>query len=227
MPFGDEVRNTVLLWADRHCCLCKKTCGINIVVHHLVPEAQNGGDDIDNAIPLCFECHGIVQHYNDEHPIGTKYKPDELKVRRDQVYEEFTRYLVLQIHYVITQTIPGSAGTKRNLPDVGFIVDHRGIGPPAQLKVNVVAKLDGESVGTPENDRGHYSGTKVWNLNPTLGVSGHFSLPESAVGKTGKLELVVDVTIIDVYKREHTNLPVSWVYMAAGNDWYFEPCPSL
>ncbi|MFB3814583.1 MAG: HNH endonuclease [Terriglobales bacterium] len=55
MPFNNEVKNRVLLWSDWHCRLCKKACGANIEVHHLVPEHDNGGDAIDNAIPLCFD----------------------------------------------------------------------------------------------------------------------------------------------------------------------------
>jgi hypothetical protein len=118
MAFSDDVRNKVLLWSDRHCCLCKKACGINIEVHHLVSEEQSGTDDIDNAIPLCFECHGAVQHYNPKHPIGTKYKPSELKKRREQVYEEFTRHLVPPIHYEINQSLPG--GGARTFRTWGF-----------------------------------------------------------------------------------------------------------
>ena len=68
MAFDLETRTKVLLWCDRHCCLCKKDCGINIEVHHVEPEVAGGSDDIDNAIPLCFDCHGAVQHYNNEHP---------------------------------------------------------------------------------------------------------------------------------------------------------------
>lgn len=87
-------------------CLCKKPCGVNIEVHHLVPENQGGTDDLDNAIPLCFDCHSEVMRYNQEHPRGTKYKQDELRPRREQVYEKFTRHLVPPIGYRITQEVP-------------------------------------------------------------------------------------------------------------------------
>jgi len=42
---------------------------------------------LENCIPLCFECHGEVEAYNTEHPIGTKYTARELKRRRDDWYE--------------------------------------------------------------------------------------------------------------------------------------------
>jgi HNH endonuclease len=51
---------------------------------HIVPRAERGSDDIDNAIPLCFECHAEVHAYNDAHPRGRKFRPDELRAHRDQ-----------------------------------------------------------------------------------------------------------------------------------------------
>ena len=106
MAFDQKLRTAVLLWCDRHCCLCKKACGVNIEVHHIIPEASGGSNDIDNALPLCFNCHSEVSRYNTEQPMGTKYKPEELKARREQVYEEFTRHLVPPIHYEITNYLP-------------------------------------------------------------------------------------------------------------------------
>lgn len=34
-------------------------------------------------LPLCFNCHAEVGHYNDRHPKGTKYRPGELRGHRD------------------------------------------------------------------------------------------------------------------------------------------------
>lgn len=221
MAFSDDVRNKVLLWSDRHCCLCKKACGINIEVHHLVPEEQEGGDDIDNAIPLCFDCHGSVQHYNPKHPKGNKYKPDELKKRREQVYEEFTRHLVPPIHYEISQALRG--GGARKLPDIGFLVTNLGAALPVRLRVVAEVFMNGTSAGVPAGV--HYSGKELWNLNPQSSVSGHFALPKNHENPNDKLEIKVDVTIVDIYHREHHNLPVSWVYMPTEEGWYFEPCP--
>src|ERR1043166_5351104 len=116
MPFSPDLRDKLLLWCDRHCCLCKKACDVFIEVHHIDP---NGGDDEDNAIPLCFECHGRVSHYDPKHPIGTKCKSAELKKRREQIYDEFTRHLVPALSYKVYQS-------GRILPDVGLSVLHPG-----------------------------------------------------------------------------------------------------
>jgi HNH endonuclease len=200
----------------------KKLCGVNIEVHHIDPEGQDGTDDIDNALPLCFECHSAVQHYNDLHPRGSKYKPEELRATRDQIYEEFTRHLVPPIHYEMTQAL--GEGRRRKYPDVGFLVQNLGNALAVKLRVNIEVIGDDQSLGSPAGP--HYSGTCLWNLNPQSLIQGHFDIPRTA--KTpSKVEVVVKLTIVDMYEREHHNLPVAWVYMPEQNDWYFEPSPSI
>jgi hypothetical protein len=38
---------------------------------------------IDNAIPVCFECHAEIHSYNDQHPRGRKFLPDELRGHKE------------------------------------------------------------------------------------------------------------------------------------------------
>ena len=38
---------------------------------------------MENCIPLCFDCHADMLAYDDNHPKGTKYRPDELRRHRD------------------------------------------------------------------------------------------------------------------------------------------------
>ena len=71
--FCEEDKTKCLLWCSRHCCLCGKACGTNIEIAHVIPKGQDGSDDIDNAIPLCFDCHSEIGRYNKEHPRGNKY----------------------------------------------------------------------------------------------------------------------------------------------------------
>lgn len=51
---------------------------------HIVPKAEGGTDDIDNAIAVCFECHAEIHSYNDRHPRGRKFRPEELRLHKDQ-----------------------------------------------------------------------------------------------------------------------------------------------
>lgn len=220
MAFPEKVRTKVLLWCDRHCCWCKKACGVNIEVHHII---QGGGEDVDNAIPLCLDCHGRVQHYNDGHPIGTKYKPEEIRARREQVYEEFTRHLVPPIDFQITQRVrtPQGATGERQFPDVGFTLSHLGDSLPVRVFITVQIKLGETSLGFPEVE--YYSGEKPWHMNPRRAFFGHFKVPAEAVESDERLEARVVAKVIDCYEREHTLLPVGFVYMREENSWYAEP----
>lgn len=205
-----------LLWCERHCCLCGKACGTDIEVAHIDPKK---GNDIDNAIPLCYECHAKIGHYNREHPKGSKYTPQELKKRRDQIYEEYTRHLVPPIHFEITQNLPFS-NKKRTFPDVGFNINHLGDRLPVKVFVRVELFLGGRFLSTPG---GHYNNKESWNLNPRLGYQGHFKVPEKAVKSTKRLEAKVFITIIDQFERSHSLLPVSWVYDRNKNLWWANP----
>jgi len=215
MGFPDALREKLLLWCDRHCCLCKKACGPLIDVHHIRQKADGGEDTEDNAIPLCFDCHGIVGHYNAQHPKGNKFSVRELQARREQVYDEFTRHLVPSIEYKVTQ-----AG--RAFPNVGFFVGHLGGGPPVKLDVNVAVYLGTERVpGVPTDPL--YLGKVRWNLNPLHGVSGHLTVPGAAAASDAQLAVCVRVVVWDVYDRSHILLPASWVFDREVDDWWFDP----
>jgi hypothetical protein len=71
----------------RRCCICHKFCGVKIEVDHIVPAAEGGPDDVDNAIPVCFDCHAEIYSYNDKHPRGRKFRPEELRGHKDQWLE--------------------------------------------------------------------------------------------------------------------------------------------
>ena len=222
MGFSPKIRTKVLLWSDRHCCLCKKPCDTNIEVHHIVPEADGGSNGIENAIPLCFDCHGRVHNYKGSQSLGNKYKPEELKVRRNQVYEEFTRHLVPPIYYAITQTI--SEKKKRKLPDVGFVISNLGDSLPVKAKVKVSFVVPNKKTILGGD---YYSGKRLWHLNPRLTTSGHFSLPDSFKNYSEKITLKVNVSIEDQYERVHHHLPVGYTYLPGNNDWFLEPSPSV
>jgi hypothetical protein len=215
MPFSESIRTRVLLWSDRHCCLCKKPCGTNIEVAHIVPEAEGGGDDLDNAIPLCFECHSKIGHYNPNHPKGTKIKADEIKKHREQIYDEFTQHLVPPISYRLTQS-------GRKLPDVGFEIAHCSNSLPVRARVKVEG-LSSNNTPLFKIKAGYYSGKKEWNLRPSHKIRGHFALPPKYAGNSPDIVCRIDVIIIDQYEREHEQLPVHYRYSHERDDWVLEP----
>jgi len=87
MPFPLEVKTEAIVAAQRSCCICHKFCGVNIECHHIIPESEDGLNTIENCIPLCFDCHADVQHYNPSHPKGNKYNIDELRMHRARWFE--------------------------------------------------------------------------------------------------------------------------------------------
>ena len=82
MPFSKEVKISTMVKSARHCCVCHRYKGLKVEVHHIVPVAQGGSDDEDNAIALCFDCHADAGHYNPKHPRGTKFSPKELNLAK-------------------------------------------------------------------------------------------------------------------------------------------------
>jgi hypothetical protein len=218
MGFDEDLRTKALLWCDRHCCLCKKPCDVFIEVHHLVPQAMGGGDDVDNAIPLCFDCHAKVRAYDERHPLGTKYKVAELRARREQVYEEFTRHLVPPVDVQITQKL--ASGDEREFPDVGFVLTHMGDSLPVRVRVLAESLMEGGNRALPGD---LYSGKKLWNMNPRRMFSGHFRMPDKLIPQSRRLELRVTLTVIDRYGREHALLPLGFVWQPDGAYWYAEP----
>jgi len=217
MPFSPDLRDKLLLWCDRHCCLCKKACDVFIEVHHIDP---NGGDDEDNAIPLCFECHGRVSHYDPKQPIGTKFKSAELKKRREQIYDEFTRHLVPALSYKVYQS-------GRILPDVGLSVLHPGDAPSIQALIVLDTYVNGAIANADEVDP-LYRGGLRWNLNPKQVINGHFPISSEACQSGVDVRVGVTITMHDCYDRAHALLPVTYAYEPKNNEWWLDPIdPSI
>ena len=172
-------------------------------------------------MPLCLDCHERTGSYDPKHPLGRRYQPDELRARRNQVYEHYTSHLVPPISYSLTQM-------GRTLPDVGFRIHH--LGGPDWARVRVwmwITLAQGRTnYGHPKGSR-HYNGAYLWNLNPRFGVNGHFPLPgkvhRSFTVKKENVRARIDVTVIDIYERHHKLLPVGYVLTPSENDWYLEP----
>lgn len=211
--FSEDDKIKILLWCGRHCCLCGKFSGVGIEVAHLEKNKS-----IDNAIPLCFNCHSSVGHYNPKHPKGKKYSTKELKATRDQIYEKHTRHLVPPIDYLLTQR-------SFKLPKVGFQIQNVSDTYPIKVKIRITLSQGKKTIGQP-NTSGHYDGKYFWNLNPQKGVSASFTVPDKVLNKKNEpLRALVEITIYDIYDRPHKMLPEGYVKnLNSDRDWYYEPC---
>ncbi|MBI4479275.1 MAG: HNH endonuclease, partial [Acidobacteria bacterium] len=84
MPFPSNEVDGLLVACHRHCCICHRFCGVKMEMDHIVPSGNDGTDAIENAIPVCFECHAEIHSYNDKHPRGRKFHPEELRKHKEQ-----------------------------------------------------------------------------------------------------------------------------------------------
>ena len=76
-----EEVDDLLARCHRRCCICHRFCGVKIETHHIDP---SGGDEIDNAIPVCFECHAEIASHNPNHPCGRRFRASELRLHKEQ-----------------------------------------------------------------------------------------------------------------------------------------------
>ncbi|HUG70912.1 MAG TPA: HNH endonuclease signature motif containing protein [Pirellulaceae bacterium] len=86
MAWPRKVKENLLVRCGRHCCICNKFCAAKIEIHHIIPESEGGATAEDNGIPVCFDCHADIKHYNDKHPRGTKFSPGELRRHRERLF---------------------------------------------------------------------------------------------------------------------------------------------
>jgi HNH endonuclease len=84
MAFHRVEVSELLSRCHRRCCICHRFCGVKIETDHIVPAESGGSDHIDNAIPVCFECHAEIHSYNEKHPRGRKFLPEELQLHKAQ-----------------------------------------------------------------------------------------------------------------------------------------------
>jgi hypothetical protein len=83
MAFPPAEADKLLAECKRTCCICHRFCGVKIELDHMVPKAEEGSDEIANAIPVCFECHAEIHSYNDKHGRGRKFHARELRLHKE------------------------------------------------------------------------------------------------------------------------------------------------
>jgi hypothetical protein len=84
MAFQRDKVSQLLAQCHRRCCICHRFCGVKNETDHILPIEQGGSDEIENAIPVCFECHAEIHGYNDQHPRGRKFTSTELQKHKKQ-----------------------------------------------------------------------------------------------------------------------------------------------
>lgn len=80
MAFSEKVKKEVRKKSCCRCIICHKPF---VEIHHIIPLAEGGSDNIENAAPLCAYCHDIYGNNSD--------KRKQIKEMRDSWYEIMER----------------------------------------------------------------------------------------------------------------------------------------
>lgn len=87
MGFNQQEVDRLLAATGRRCCICGSLH--NVQLHHIVPKEKGGTDEIDNAIPLCPNCHDEVHGSQAIGRTTRSYSTNELKIHRERAIEYF------------------------------------------------------------------------------------------------------------------------------------------
>lgn len=112
MAFSEKLKKEVRMKADGKCVICHKPF---VEVHHIIPQAENGPDTIDNAVPVCAYCHDLFG--------ANPTKRKQLKEMRDSWYkvvEASKTPRTIEKHYVHEKTRILTQAEKREEPMVAI-----------------------------------------------------------------------------------------------------------
>lgn len=81
----DSIRSIVLSETDFQCAYCGQRDGMNLTLHHIIPERDGGKSEVSNLIALCFNCHHRIE--------DTKTIPEKeiKKIKRHLVHKRLTQ----------------------------------------------------------------------------------------------------------------------------------------
>lgn len=79
MGFSEHIKKKVRAKSNFTCCMCRDTRR-QIEIHHIIPQAEGGKDDIENAAPLCGGCHADYGNNPDLRK--------QIRERRDKLYKD-------------------------------------------------------------------------------------------------------------------------------------------
>lgn len=96
MAFSEKLKAKIRVQAAFRCCLCETD---EIEIHHIVPQADGGPDNEDNAAPLCPNCH---ERYG-----ANPEKRKRIRERRDWWYQ------VVESRYPLVAGLATSADINR------------------------------------------------------------------------------------------------------------------
>lgn len=228
--FSQDVKRKALLCCERHCCLCNKQCDTNIEVHHIDPGLEKPDlNAFENAIPLCYDCHGRIG-YDKDHRKGNKITSQELRYRRDQVYKLKTAKIMPDIKVSLLYD------DSKEITHVKLSILNKHPHNKGKLRTKFILYNDDDGSVIHEHKTGVYGGEDLFVLNSNAGANfpRNFLNPILDKDNEGKwkikneykdvkhFKVEVRASIIDDYDYEHELFPVFWKYNF-NDGWYYEP----
>ncbi len=158
MPFSEAVKLEAKRRSAFLCAACRRPF---VEVHHIIPQAEGGPDDLDNACPLCAYCHDQVG--------GNPEKRKQLREMRDLQWElnakqaqhpatvEFNQKLDnIQLH--LSDSAKGQAEQQQALIDIkNLMISHNNTSNVAISQVRSFADLTavtGVCIRPPDKNEG-------------------------------------------------------------------------
>ena len=109
MTIPKAVRDQMLVEARHRCTICAEKC---FELHHIVEQAEGGGDEAENLIVLCPNCHQHRYHRSRE------FTRDQLRLYKQQLKEqnEIEKRLLLNLDELRTRIgVDGAEALEREL----------------------------------------------------------------------------------------------------------------
>lgn len=166
--------------------------------------------------------------YNDRHPRGIKLKLEEIRARREQIYDKYTWQYLAPLHYEISHLVDAlnpRQDSRRTFPDVSFCVVNLSDYLWTKFTVQFTGLLNAQKTDLELRDK-LYRAEKQWSLNPKRQVNGHFKIMSTSIQglqPKDRLEIRIQVAQEDTLGRRHELLPDGYVYKQEEKIWYFEP----
>ena len=82
MGFSRNEVDELIAKAGGLCCKCRELRPVSC--HHIISKENGGTDDIDNAIPLCPNCHNEIHYRSAPGQVTRVCSPDQLIILRDE-----------------------------------------------------------------------------------------------------------------------------------------------
>lgn len=111
MAFSEKVKKQAREKACFRCVICHRPF---VEVHHILPQSEGGADTLENAAPLCAECHDLYG--------ANPQKRKQIRQMRDHWYEQMEKRYRGELD--LLAPIPVNVNAANAMKDQGIAIYH-------------------------------------------------------------------------------------------------------